>query len=47
MRQDKAEKKVEITNTNAKLDMTEFAEGSVSFTLSNEEARGGDFALIW
>lgn len=47
MRQDKAEKKVEITNTNAKLDMTEFAEGSVSFTLSNEEARGVDFALIW
>ena len=45
--QEDQEKTVEITNTDMKLDLSEYEEGYVSFTLSDENAKNVAFELLW
>ena len=47
IQQDDIKKEVDITNVKSLLDMTDFAEGEISFTLTNEDARNLKFELIW
>lgn len=47
IQQDDIKKEVDITNVKSLLDMTDFVEGEISFTLTNEDARNLKFELIW
>lgn len=38
---------VDISNTDAALDMSEFESGDIRFTLVSEDARNVNFELIW
>lgn len=47
IQQDDIKKELDITNVKSLLDMTDFVEGEISFTLTNEDARNLRFELIW
>lgn len=45
--QDDVQTTVDITNTEAMLDLSDFKEGNIRFTLLNEEAKNVKFVLFW